>query len=255
MKKVIEKSRVEKIFERLENKPRFLLEIRKTRTLLGIPIDDGFSSDWDQINWATNNKIKPSGDINDFIIKLTGLSSELLKKEKVNIEKLNFWQYIGHYLLFGRKEIKIFGEKTKLPQIKYFNIRMQRIKTLNDDDINYIRNTNPSGVLIMVTPDITKDELLKFVDKEYQNLRILIGRQKPISLKDNHKREEHQKIYRFWKSYSRMTIKKLRSITGQMNYNKSDAVSFILNRDYKIEVRPDNLRTIVSRMKKREDNL
>lgn len=239
------------ILERLTLNNKFVLQVRATRIKLGIP-PDGFASNEEYSAWLMNKPHKSARKI--FVQRMTAQEKflKLLVREAIEILSSGGSFVYSPVVLPTIRQYLTKGENISQGFLEYPNIDLQSVRRFSYRDLEKEKTYNPHGALIIVESHVSKDELLSFCDKHYGKIRIAMrSKKRPPRLRMYSKRDRDKKIIWRWYNYSQRSIHELRILADLPHAYKYEAISIILEKKHGINVKPDTLRTIISRSKRR----
>lgn len=252
-----QKTKLARLMERLAHKTQFMVEIKRARTMLDIPTENGFDSDTEYMDWFMKHRSQYRSFesfyevLDELSLRATNVGIELLKKNKIAVDSKILAKYIPSAILFGFERVNFENEDEAV--FGYCGISLFRLSNVRGL-VNYMSKVEPAGAVLVLTPEVTKNELRDFIENEFSSLRILLGnKNKPFKIRERTKAKEHDKIYRFACIYLNKSAKELRRIANAEDYDRNDKstlIARILGQKHGIQIKPENLRTIISRMKK-----
>jgi len=233
MRMKMRKSTYLKFFERLEENSQFRLEVGNLRN---------------QLNKSSSNSNALG------LKKLTKLTVSLLKKDfrEMQFNSADFEMYLAAYLTDGKSGIEFL---TKLAP-KSYGISAHSIRGVSKTDLDLLKKQYPNGVLFVVSPDISKEEVLDYFRRIYKTSSsfmrmMMMGEQKAIRVRSYSQSEKQNRIYLFWLN-QKESLSTLNRKSGHNDYDKFAAIARIIPKELGGPMKAEKLRTIIQRVGKRK---
>ena len=149
------------------------------------------------------------------------------------------------YLLGGKTEFDAYTKRI------FHGIYLYQIKDFKMKSFKKLKKHNPNGLMIAISPNATKEQLIEYIRVHYKNnhIRTLMGGQKALIVRSNSKDDKHKKIYRLCDKYTKKSLKDLNKILGKKYPYKWGAIAELAQQEIGVKINPDTLRTTYYREK------
>lgn len=241
----------ERIWDRLEAKVKFRLELTSTRSKFGIPTADGFKNEASCERWEKRlgprkerELIKKSGELVSLAINLLKTELPFIEDEEKRYS-VEIPMYL--YVIKGRGGIAEYLRRNT------FGCSFMFVDQLDKKEITYLKRIHPKGMLIVFDPDVTQKDLVEFVTikHKWNAMRARSWGNHSPRIRSYGSKKDDQLLRYLWKNYSPKSIRQLREISGKMSYDRYEAIATIAEKELGRRITSGALRKRVERWKKR----